>query len=55
MKSNVIKRSLLVFISLFTLSLTGCNEKIYSTDWTSDSEGHWHTCLSHDEIGRAHV
>src|SRR5574344_1433346 len=51
MKTNQLKRSFFLLIGLFSLTLTGCNEKIYSTDWTSDSEGHWHALLSHDDDG----
>ena len=51
MKKKLIRKSLAVILCFFSLSLSGCNEKIYSTDWTSDSEGHWHALLSHDDEG----
>ena len=49
MKIKQLKRSFFLLIGLVGLTLTGCNEKIYATDWTSDAEGHWHACLSHDD------
>lgn len=45
------KRFKSILLILTGLALAGCNEKIYSTDWTSDSEGHWHALLSQDEGG----